>query len=248
MHTITRASLILGLTAMMAAAGAPATNNNDSIADPSACSGLTVKAKQETVWSNLLEGGPIKAVVGVAAHSKHYRDIVCAEPDVDWSTYGPIEVESVNVVPANLKKPLSEHQVEVLKTALQKALDKQLAKQPEATDPSARPLRIRATITEVRRTNAILNIVTLAAIQTPVSFGGASAHFELLDGLHGGRVGDVTLRGSGRLYEVFPSVTTLGDTKNVLTRATKQLSKEIEMLRESSASRRTQVVSNTAGQ
>jgi len=247
MNTIAQAFFILGF-AMIATAGSPATDNTGSTADPSACRGLVVKARQDTVWTNILEGGPIKAVASAATHSKHYREIVCAEPGVDWSTYGSIEVESVGVVAANLKKPLSDHQLEILKISLQNSLDRQFAKKSRETDARARQLRIRATITEVRRTNAILNVVTLAAIQAPVSFGGASAHFELIDGVDGGKVGDVTLRGSGRLYEVFQSVTTLGDSKNVLARASKQVGKEIEMLRDNSATRRTQVASNAAGQ
>jgi hypothetical protein len=241
MNPIAHASFILGLFATIATAGSPATKITDSTASPSACRGLVVKAKQDTVWTNILEGGPIKAVASAATHSTHYRKIVCSEPNIDWSTYGRIEVESVAVAPSNLKKPLSDRQVEILKTALQKSLDKQFVRQSEGTGPSVRPLKIRATITEVRRTNAILNIVTLAAIQTPVSFGGASAHFELIDGLDGGKVGDIMLRGSGRIYEVFPSVTTLGDSRNVLKRASRQVSKEIEMLRGNSATRATQV-------
>jgi hypothetical protein len=138
--------------------------------------------------------------------------------------------------------------VQVLKTALQNSLNKQFAKQSEGTGCGARLLKIRATITEVRRTNAILNAVTLAAIQTPVSFGGASAHFELIDGLEDAKVGEVILRGRGRIYEVFPSLMTLGDSKNVLSRAPRQVRKEIEMLRENSVTRPLQVASNTAGQ
>jgi hypothetical protein len=181
-------------------------------------------------------------------HSTGYRNIVCTVPNVDWSTYGRLEIESVSMASANLKKPLSEHQVQFLKTALQNWLNKQFAKQSEATGRGARPLKIRATITEVRRTNAILNAVTLAAIQTPVSFGGASVHFELIDDLEDGKVCEVILRGSGRIYEVFPGPMTLGDSKNVLSRASRQVRKEIEMLRENSVTRPVQVASNTAGQ
>jgi hypothetical protein len=165
---------------------------------------------------------------------------VCANPDIDWSRYRQVEVESVSIAASNLNKPLPESQADFLKAALGNALNKQF----RGTDPAGRTLKLRATVSEVRKTKALLNILTLAAIQTPVSFGGATAHFELIDGADGTKVADVTLRGSGRLYEIFPSVTTLGDSKNVLNRASKQLGKEIEMLRKTHGPAPEQVASN----
>jgi hypothetical protein len=108
MNTIAQASFILGLSAMIATTASAATKSSDSTADRSTCRGLVVKARQDTVWTNILEGGPIKAVSSAVTHSTGYRNIVCTVPNIDWSTYGRIEVESVSMASANLKKPLSE--------------------------------------------------------------------------------------------------------------------------------------------
>ncbi|MBV9268339.1 MAG: DUF3313 family protein [Acidobacteriaceae bacterium] len=240
MNTVMNASVILGLTAMIANAGSRTANNTNTAANPPACEWQVAKAAQDTVWTNILEGGPIKAIVSAGARSRPYRDIVCANPQVDWSKFGHIEVESIGIAASNLKKPLSESQADLLKTALATALSKQFRE----ADHSGCTLKIRATVTEVRRTQPLLNVATLAAIQTPVSFGGATAHFELIDGAHGTKVADVTLRGSGRLYEILPSINTLGDSKKVLGRVSRQLSKEIQMLRQNSAPAAVQVASN----
>jgi hypothetical protein len=230
MNTIARTSVILGISAVIATAGSPATTTRNDTATFSPCAWQVVKAKQDTVWTNVLEGGPIKAVTGAAAHPKPYRHFVCANPGVDWSRFGKVEVDSIVISPANLKKPLSERQVERLHAAFEKALNKQFGATAHNGEST---LKVRATITEVRRTNAILNAITPAAIQTPVSFGGAVAHFELTDGSNGVKVADVTVRGSGRIYEIIPSITTLGDSTKVVGRASKELSRDIELLRDS---------------
>ena len=110
MNTIVFASLTLGLAAAFANAGASATNNTTF--NPSTCGMEVVKAKQDTVWTNMLEGGPIKAIVHAASHARPYRNIVCANPGVDWSQYGHIEVESIIVAPTNLNKPLTQNQLQ----------------------------------------------------------------------------------------------------------------------------------------
>jgi hypothetical protein len=46
MNTIAQASFIFGLSAMIATTASAATQSTDSMADPSACRGLVVKAKQ----------------------------------------------------------------------------------------------------------------------------------------------------------------------------------------------------------
>ena len=229
MKTIAQTSFILGITAVIATAGSPATTTANDAAPLTPCTWQVVAAQKETLWTNVLEGGPIKALATAATHSKPYRNFVCADPDVDWSRFGRVDIDSVVISPTNLKKPLSERQMERLHAAFAKALNKQFGTPVPNGEPS---LKVRATITEVRRTNGVLNGITLAAIQTPVSFGGAATHFELTDGSNGVKVADVTVRGSGRLYEIIPSVTTLGDSKNVLGRASKQLSRDIEMLRD----------------
>jgi hypothetical protein len=229
MKKIAQTSFILGISAAIATAGSPAITTGNAAATPTPCEWRVVAAKNDTLWTNLLEGGPIRALAAAVTHSKPNRNFVCANPGVDWSKFGQVEIDSIMVTSANLKKPLNERQMERLRAALAKALNTQFGSPVHNGETS---LRVRANITEVRRTNALLNVVTLAAIQVPVSFGGATTHFELTDGSNGVKVADVTLRGSGRLYDILPSVTTLGDSKKVLGRASKQLSRDVEMLRD----------------
>jgi hypothetical protein len=229
MKKIAQTSFILGISAAIATAGSPAIATGNPAATLTPCAWQVVAAKKDTLWTNLLEGGPIRAVAAAASHSKPNRNFVCADPGVDWSKFEQVEIDSIMISSTNLKKPLSERQMERLRATLAKALNTQFGARGHNGETS---LRVRATVTEVRRTHAFLNVITLAAIQAPVSFGGATTHFELTDGSNGVKVADVTLRGSGRLYEILPSVTTLGDSKKVLGRASKQLGRDMEMLRD----------------
>ena len=83
MNPIAQTSIILGISAAIAAAGSPATTIRNDATTVSPCAWQLVTAKQDTVWTNVLEGGPIKAIAGAAAHAKPYRHLVCADPGVD---------------------------------------------------------------------------------------------------------------------------------------------------------------------
>jgi hypothetical protein len=228
MKTTVQTFMIVGLCAVIGSAAFAAPKSIENATAATSCAWQVVAAQRDTVWTNILEGGPIKAVQAAATHSKPYRNFVCAKPGVDWSSFGHIEVEAITVSQANDEKPLTARQAEQLKTALERSLSKQF----RAAEKGERTLKIRATIMDVRRTKAILNVVTLAAIQAPVSFGSATAHFELIDASAGMKIGDVLVRGSGRTYEIIPSVTSLGDSKKVLGRASRQLGKDINLLRD----------------
>jgi hypothetical protein len=157
------------------------------------------------------------------------NNFVCAKPGVDWSNYTRVELSSVEIAPTNLKKPLREGQVEKLKNALSIALEKQFG--ASAGDDKGKALRLKAEVTEVKRANVVLNVITLAAVQIPVSFGGASTHFELSDAQTGEPLAEITMRGRGRIYEVIPSVQALGHTQKVLRREPRQISKDIAAIR-----------------
>jgi hypothetical protein len=160
----------------------------------------------------------------------HKKDeIVCIMPGTNWSSYGSVEVASVEIVPADTRRPLTEKEMALLKTTLTNSLEKQFGTGEENT--GTRKLLLRARVFEVRRTNKTLNIVTLAAIQTQVSFGGASTHFELADGETGQTVAEIDISRRGRMYDLASGTCSLGHARKALSRTPKQLNKNLQSLR-----------------
>ncbi|MBV9180786.1 MAG: DUF3313 family protein [Acidobacteria bacterium] len=162
----------------------------------------------------------------VASKGSNY---VCANPDIDWSSYGKVDVVSVDIAATNLKKPLSDREIEQLKTSLAESLKRQFA--DITSMRTGRKLQLRATVTEIRRSNKALNIISLAAIQAPLSFGGATTHIEVADGDTGKTLAELTIGRRGRNYDVFSSTRSLGHAKKSLNRTSKQINKDIQLLR-----------------
>jgi hypothetical protein len=156
------------------------------------------------------------------------NNFVCALPDIDWSDYGRVEVTAIEIAPTNLKKPLTERERQQLQSSLLESLRKQFG--DSVNSGSGRTLKVRATVTEVRRTNNVLNIISLAAIQAPLSFGGASTRIELADGDSNKTLAQITVSSRARVYDVFSSAQRLGHAKKSLDRTSKQLNKDIQLL------------------
>jgi hypothetical protein len=170
--------------------------------------------------------------------------IVCATPGIDWAAYGKIDIAPVEVVPQDSKRPLTEQEVARLTNTLSESLQRRFG-HPEAGTASGaatRKLMLRAQVMEVRRTNKALNIFTMAVIQAPVSFGGASAHFEFSDAASGQVLAQIDLSDRGRLYDAFSSARTLGHAQKVLNRMPKQLDKNLKTLRSNSNALQTAVL------
>lgn len=174
------------------------------------------------------------------------NNFVCAKTDVDWSRYEHIVVTSVDVAPANLKKPLTEKQTEQLRKALAASMTRQFG--DAETGAAGHTLNVRATITGVERSNIALNIISLAAIQAPLSFGSATMNFELADGDSGETLAELTLRGRGRVYEVIPSVKAVGHAQKAAGRAPKQVGQDIDALRHRFGSVQEAEIRTTGGQ
>jgi len=159
------------------------------------------------------------------------NNFVCADSTIDWSSYGRVNVTAVDVdVEAmRLKKPLSDHEIEELKAALTESLQRDFNRARKAG--AGRTLNLRATVTSVKRVNKVLNIVSLVAIQAPLSFGGTSTRIELSDGANGAMLAEMTVSRKGRTYDVLSSVQSLGHAKKSLSRTSKQSGKNLQMLR-----------------
>jgi hypothetical protein len=156
-------------------------------------------------------------------------NFVCASPDIDWSGYGSVEITSVEIAPTNLKKPLTARETQQLEASLRASLKKQFGE--FATNASGRTLKVRATVTEVRRTHNVLNIISLAVIQAPLSFGGASTRIELADGESEKPLAQISVSQTARVYDVFSSAQKLGHARKSLDRTAKQLNKDIQLLK-----------------
>src|SRR5215469_234319 len=44
------------------------------------------------------------------------NNFICALPDIDWSGYTRVEVTAIEIAPKNLKKPLTERELQQLKS------------------------------------------------------------------------------------------------------------------------------------
>ena len=156
-------------------------------------------------------------------------NVVCADPNIDWSQYSHVEVGPVEVVPNHLRKPLSAVEIEQMRAALTASLTRQFSN--SKAQENGRTLILRATITGIARSNRAVNVIGLAAIQTPLSFGGASTHFDLVDADNNRTVAELTISRRGRTYDAIPSVQSLGHAKKSLGRTPKQVNQDIQLLR-----------------
>ena len=162
--------------------------------------------------------------------------IVCAAPGIDWAAYAKLEIAPVEMVHRDSKRPLTEQEVAKLTNTLSESMQRRFAHPEAGTDTGlpTRTLMLRAKVVEVRRSNKALNIFTLAAIQAPVSFGGAAAHFELSDAASGQVLAQIDLSDRGQLYDALSSTRSLGHAQKALNRMPKQLDKNLRTLRSKS--------------
>jgi hypothetical protein len=161
---------------------------------------VTIPAAVVTPWAARLvtDRGVAQPACDWQVITAKKNNFVCAKTDVDWASYQRLAVTSVDVAPSNLKKPLSESQTENLRTSLAVSLKRQFG-----DAETGRTLNVRATITGVERSNRALNILSLAAIQAPISFGGATTNFEFSDAVSGETLAVVMLHGRCRVFEIF---------------------------------------------
>jgi Protein of unknown function (DUF3313) len=156
------------------------------------------------------------------------NNFVCAKPGIDWQSYSRVVVGSVDISGSGLKKPLTGRQAEQLRQALANSLQRQFG---ASTDESGRALMIHATITGVERNNRIANAFGLAAVQAPVSFGGATTTFQLMDEDSGETLAEMTLHGRGRLYDAISGLKTAGHARKAVGRMPRQVGRNLETLR-----------------
>lgn len=167
--------------------------------------------------------------------SKRPSNLVRVDPQVDWGRFRSYRVLPATYQPIADRRPLSSSEALKVRATVDRSLQSNL-KSTLADDGSV--LEVRPIVTAVKRTNTLLNVLGFAAIQAPVSFGGATVHYELFDGQTGRQIGDVTLQRHARPWNVYPwnvlhNFEALGQASIILRSDSGRLRKDIDRLRKS---------------
>jgi uncharacterized protein DUF3313 len=120
---------------------------------------------------------------------------------VAWGKYDQFQNEPSSYEPANSRESLKTEDAEKLTTFFDTKLQSFYKAQVPA---SGATLKIKPVITGVRRSRPIVNLIGFALVPVPLSYGGASVHYDLIDAASGERVGVVTGRHRGASLERLP--------------------------------------------
>ncbi len=163
---------------------------------------------------------------------KHRSNMVKVDPDVKWAGYGSIVPMPSVYDPSKPGRKLTEKQEEKVRAAVDTSLE---ATFPRAANHAGRVLEVRPVITEVRRALPWVNALSFAALQAPVSYGGASVRFDLFDAESGTLVGEVASKrcaGPWNIYpwQLFQAFQPVGHASTILKRNSKMLRKDLNRI------------------
>jgi hypothetical protein len=158
---------------------------------------------------------------------KSAGNYVCLKPGVAWGKYDQFQIEPSSYEPANSRESLKTEDAEKLTTFFDTKLHSFYKAQVPA---SGATLKIKPVITGVRRSRPIVNLIGFALVPVPLSYGGASVHYDLIDAASGERVGVVTGRRRGRPWNVFQSLSSLGHARLVLNGDAKRIKRDTDEL------------------
>ncbi len=155
-----------------------------------------------------------------------------ADMATDWGSYRYFRFEPVAYEPLKTDHKLSQRETAKVQTRLVTALDGAFANpQPDA----GKVLVVKPVITDVKRTNALANMVSFAAFQIVVSYGGAGVRFDLVDAATGQKVGEMSSYRNARPWNVYPwdileSFKSVGQSSVILKSDAKLLRKDLQRL------------------
>src|SRR5262249_8151720 len=128
---------------------------------------------------------------------------------------------------ANEEDTLNENEVQKL-TAF---FDAKLQSSFQNTGgPNAPLLRIKPTITSVRRSKSGVNAVGLVVAKVPLSYGGAAVRFDLIDGSTGEAIGVAISGRRGRPWNGLQGLSALGHSRVVLSDSAKRIKRDMDLL------------------
>jgi hypothetical protein len=163
---------------------------------------------------------------------RHKSNLVRVDPAANWGGYQKYVIAPASYEPSNPAHTLKPAQLDKLRAAVDSSLRKAL---PETADSGSRVLEVRPVITDARRANPYINALSFAAIQAPISYGGASLRLELVDAASGTLIGEISSTRCAGPWNIYPwqmlqAFEPVGHASTMLKRDARMLRKDLERL------------------
>jgi hypothetical protein len=155
---------------------------------------------------------------------------VCVKPGVEWARYTRFQLEPSSFAPTDKREALKEEDERELTTFFDAKLQASF-NDPQAEDGPS--LRIKPTITAVRRSKTALNAIGIVFVRIPLSYGGATVRYDLIDNETGETIGIVTSSRRGRPWNGFQGLRAFGHSRVVLNGSAKRVKRNADLLRKS---------------
>jgi hypothetical protein len=178
------------------------------------------------------EPNTLPSAAGYQTVDKHASNLILVNPHAAWGAYTAYRITPAVYEPAGSGHLLKAGEIRRLTSIVDTSLQRKFDHPAEA---EGRVLEVRPIITSFKRTNTLLNVVSFAAIQAPISFGGASVRYELVDGKSGEQVGVILCRRNARPWNVYPwnflkNFDALGQGSVILKGDSARLRKDLQRL------------------
>jgi len=150
---------------------------------------------------------------------------VCLKPGVEWGKYRRIQLEESSYEPGNSANPLKAPEAKALVAYFDVRLRSAYG---DNNHTNHAELKIVPVISDIRRSRPLINLIGFALAPVPLTYGGASVRFDLIDAKSGETIGVVTGRRRGRPWNIFQSLTSLGHARVVLDSSAKRLKQDTD--------------------
>lgn len=159
---------------------------------------------------------------------QHSRKLtVRVDPAVGLSRFGGISVGSVTYTGRrNMLRPAEK---EKLTGLLRDRLTRDLQIVPMNGDPG-HTLKVDADITRIRKSHPWVNVVTAAAVFVPLDLGVATVQARVVDADTGKVLAVIDAEGCGQVYQFFPSLQALGQSKLLLKKDSRRIASGIAQM------------------
>jgi hypothetical protein len=169
---------------------------------------------------------------GFQTVDKHASNLIFVDLHAAWGSYTAYRIAPAVYEPAGSTKLLKPGEIRRLTSIVDRSLEMKFKNPVEA---EGKTLEVRPIITSFKRTNTLLNIISFVVIQAPVSFGGVSVRYELIDGESGKQIGAVSCKRNARPWNVYPwnfleNFEALGQGLVILKSDSGKLRKDLERL------------------
>ena len=194
---------------------------------------LSITVAMSFAWAITASAQPAtSSTANFETIDRHKSNLVRVDPAADWGAYQKYVIAPASYEPSNPAHTLKPGQLDKLRAVVDSSLRKAL---PETTGSETRVLEVRPVITDVRRANPYVNAVSVAAIQAPVSYGGASLRLELVDAASGALIGEISSKRCAGPWNIYPwqmlqAFEPVGHAATMLKRDARMLRKDLDRL------------------